>query len=194
MRFLRPFHLAGRLQIRRRDPGASPFLPDCLAASRYKASMVLLSHSCAILVLNGGPASRARNGHVSFAAGSLLGRSSNVLSNFLLRRRGRRAAGHCRATPWEPDRQQTVLRWRRGLSPVLANQGVQEVPGLDVSGTTPPRTAEGEENNAPRPGGVALEHRFIIAPVSNRFICNESIHLQHVLSPSVRRTGSSRQR
>ena len=69
------------------------------------------------------------------------------------------------------------------VSPVLTDQGVQEVLGLDVSGTTPPRTAEGEEDNAPRLGGVALDRRFIIArvstdsPATNPFTFNISFRL-----------------
>ena len=52
-----------------------------------------------------------------------------------------------------------------------------------LSSTTPPRTAEGEEDNAPRPGGVALEPRFIIArastdsPATNPFTFNMSFRL-----------------
>jgi hypothetical protein len=39
------------------------------------------------------------------------------------------------------------------VSPVLKDQGLQKLLGLDVSGTSPSRRPDGEENNAPRPVG-----------------------------------------
>ena len=80
---LRPSHLAGRLQIRWRDPGASPFLPDCLAGSRCKGSMVLLSRSCAIVAAEARACFKSAKRHVVLhrrvSLGPVLQRSQQLL-------------------------------------------------------------------------------------------------------------------